>query len=437
MSNNRSRILMKNVFPAIFGQICFFLFTIIDGIFVGNGVGQDALGAINIVFPFVMVVNALFMLTSVGGVTITAIRLGRGDTAGANKAFMHSILCMFCTAVALSLVGVLFTKPLGHILGANETYIGYVTDYLIWYSAFIMPSAFSTLFQFFCRNDGSPFLVMTATVIASALNIFLDWLFVFPLRMGLAGAAIATGISQTAALLIVLIHFVLKMGNLRFCKFKPEISLIKKIAMRGFPETIAQFATPVATICTNYMLLSMIGEIAVNSFSIIAYVASFSVAIFFGVSGGAQPLFGNCYGEKNEADLKFYFRTSIIIDIIGSVAVYIALFFIGAPICRMFGADAETLAFTLDAMPLYAVGFIFQSVNTIISAYLYSTKRTREAVILNLLRSFALTCVVILVMPLIFGADSVWLTFAAYEFISMLIGMMLIWLSERHGVVFK
>ena len=183
MSESRTKKLFKYVFPSIIGQVCFFLFTIVDGIFVGRGIGETALGAINIVIPFVMVVNAVFMLVAVGGVAVAAVREGRGDKDGANQAFMHAFVVMLGFAVLLTVLGTALSKPLGLLFGANESYLGYVRDYLICYSVFIIPSSLSVLFQFFCRNDGLPLLVMIAMAFSLIANIFLDWLFIFPLKM--------------------------------------------------------------------------------------------------------------------------------------------------------------------------------------------------------------------------------------------------------------
>ena len=206
------------------------------------------------------------------------LRTGRNDHEGANQAFIHSLIVMIILEILLTIIGTTLSKPLGYLFGANETYIDYVSHYLIWYSAFILPSAVSMLLQFFVRNDGSPMLVMVETIVSSCLNIFLDWLFVFPLQMGISGAALATGISQTVSLLIILFHFFLKKGTLRVKKTKLSGKLFGKIFLRGTPETIAQFAIPVATFCMNRVLLSYLGESAINAFSVISYVASFAMA---------------------------------------------------------------------------------------------------------------------------------------------------------------
>lgn len=435
--NSRSKNLTKYVLPTVIGNCCFFLFTIIDGIFVGHGVGTDALGAVNLVMPFVMTVNALFMLTTIGGITVTAIRLGRGDHAGANQAFMHSLTGTLALAILLCLAGTLLSTPLTCLLGADNTYFDMVRDYLFWYSLFIIPSGLSVTLQGFCRNDGAPVLVSAAVIVSTVCNIFGDWLFVFPLNMGLKGAAIATGISQTIALGVVLLHYIKKSGRLQFHSFHPDFSLYRKIAGRGLPETVAQFATPVATLCTNHVLLIYLGSIAVNAYSIICYVASFSVAIFFGTAGGLQPLFGQNYGAKNEKELKFYFHAGVVINLVSSVLITILLFFVGDTVCALFGADTETLRCTVENMPYYSWGFILASLNTLISAYLYSTKRTKEALTLNVCRSFLCNTLVILALPAVFGASAVWLTFGVYETLTLGIAYALYRYSERNGVVFR
>ena len=183
-------------------------------------------------------------------------------------------------------------------------------------------------------------------------------------------------------------------------------------------------------------MLRMIGEIAVNAFSVIGYIASFSVAVFYGVSEGAQPLIGNAYGEKNESDLKFYFRVSLLIAFVGSLLLYLLFLIVSPNICRLFGLDAETLAFAVQKLPKYAINFVFMSLNTILSAYLYSTKRTGAAVTLNLLRSFVFTVSVILILPALFGAELIWYTAAVYEALSLLAALLLVRATEKNGVVF-
>lgn len=437
MSSLRTKNAVKYVVPTMLSNVCFFLFTVVDGIFVGRGVGTNGLGAVNLVLPFTMIVAALFMLINIGGVTMVAVHLGRNDEDGANRIFRHGMLMLGCVAVILSASGVFFADPICTLLGADETFHQLSVDYLFWYSVFIIPSGFSMGLQNYCRNDGAPGLVSIAVMISTAFNIFGDWLLIFPFSMGTKGAAIATGISQTIALLIMLTHFIRKNGILRFGKTRLDGAIFRDIVIHGLPEGIGQLATPIMTLCMNLVLVSMIGDIGVNAFAVISYVASFTVAVFFGTSEGLQPLFGQSYGAKNERDLKFYFRTGILINFFGSMIVTGFILLLSRQICKLFGADPVTLEYTLKVMPLYSWGFIIMAFNVMISAYLYSTERTAQAVVINFLRSIAVSAGVILILPRVAGADIIWFTFGIYEAIVLVVAVILLKHSERNGIIFK
>lgn len=177
MKESRAKTILKYVLPTVLSQCAFFLFTIVDGIFVGRGLGTDALGAVNLAQPLVMVIGAVFMLTTIGGVTITAIRMGRKDYEGANQSFMHANAATVIVATFFTVIGTVFTKPLAVLLCASGVYLEMVCDYLFWYTAFTIPSALAATLQGFGRNDCTPVFVMVSTIVSTALNIFLDWLF--------------------------------------------------------------------------------------------------------------------------------------------------------------------------------------------------------------------------------------------------------------------
>ena len=437
MTSLRNKTILKNVAPAILANACVFLFSVVDGIFVGNGAGSQALGAVNIALPFVLLAQALNAMASIGGVTITAIRFGRGDKTGAQNAFMHSFTLNLAVGILITLSGSVFTSAVCGLLGASENYLPLVKEYVFWYALFAIPNALSLNLQSFCRNDGSPGLVAITNIVSTSLNIFLDWLFVFPMQMGVMGAAVATGISQTVGLLVILTHYILKKGNLRICRYRPQGSLFRKIIFRGLPEGIAQFSTPVTTLCMNYTLMATFGDIGINAFAIISYLSSFTMSVFFGASEGMQPLFGQAYGAKEDDNLKYYYRAGQIISIVGSmlcVAIYVIFPHF---LCKLFGADGETLEFTAVHMWEYCWGFIIGSINTLLSAYFYSTKRSGQAIALNVIRSLVMNTLVIILLPKIFGNAVVWHTFGIYEVLVLIIAFALKKGSERNGIVYK
>lgn len=435
--DSRRKELLRYALPAILTNACIFLFTIVDGVFVGRGIGSDALGAVNIALPLVMIAMAVNMLTCIGGVTVAAIRFGRGDTAGANQAFMHSLVLTFLFSSIVTAACLCCTELLARLLGADESYLAMVKDYVFWWGLFAVPSALSLNLQSFCRNDGSPGLVAVSTALSTALNIFLDWLFVFPMGMGIMGAALATGLSQTVAMCIVLAHFALKKGRLRIARFKSEGALYRKVLFRGLPEMIAQFAAPVTTICMNHMLLAHFGGIGVNSYSIISYVSSLAMSVLAGASEGLQPLFGQAYGGKRGEDLNYYFRMGMLTCLVGSGATLLLSVLLNRQICILFGADSPTIEFTVKHLPQYAWAFLPAGVNTLISAYLYSTKRSAPAIALNVLRSFVCNTLSITLLPAILGGDTVWFTFGIAECLVMAAAWFLKRRSEKGGVIYR
>ena len=437
MTDSKRKTLMKYVIPAILSNACIFLFTIIDGVFVGNGIGSDALGAVNIAMPMVMIATAINMLTSIGGCAIAAIRLGQNDREGANQAFLHSLTANVFFAAIITIVCTLLTGPLSTLLGADAFYLPMVKEYIFWWGLFAIPSALSVNFQFFCRNDGSPMLVMVAMVASTVLNIFLDWLFVFPMRLGIMGAAVATGISQTVSWLIVAVHFICRKGDLRIRFYKPQIGMFGQVIFFGLPEMIAQFATPVTTICLNTVIVANFGEMGVNAFAVISYVASLAISVFSGAAEGLQPLFGQTYGAKEEKDMKWYFRSGMLISFVGSIVIVGVCVLFGRPICSLFGADAKTLEYTLQYLPQYAWAFIVVGLNTMISAYLYSTERSGYAIPLNICRALIFNTIIIRGLPVLFGEGIIWFTYGISECAVLVLAMILLKFSERNGIVFK
>lgn len=437
MQASRKKQIIHNVAPAILANACVFLFSVVDGIFVGQGAGMQALGAVNLALPFVLIVQALNAMASIGGVTITAIRFGSGDQEGAQNAFMHSVSVNLLVGFLVTLIGCGLTAPVCRLLGATESYYDMAKDYVFWWALFAMANSVSLNLQSFCRNDGNPGLVAITNVIVTVLNICLDWLFVFPMHKGVAGAAIATGISQVVGLLVISTHFIKHKGALHIKRYRPQRKLFGKIILRGLPEAIAQFSTPVTTFCMNQVLMAFYGEIGINAFSVISYLSSFTMSIFFGASEGMQPLFGQAYGAQREDDLKVYYRAGQLISILGSalcVAVYVLF---PHTLCSLFGADTATINFTVIHMWEYCWGFVIGSANSMISAYFYSTKRSAQAIVLNVIRSLIMNSMVITFLPKLLGGAIVWHTFGIYEVLVLLISIYLKKSSERNGISYS
>ncbi len=420
--NTKTKSLFGYIFPALGGLFVTYLYNVVDGIFVGQGVGSAALGAVNIGVPFITFVVAAAAMFPMGGATVVAIRMGRGDTEGANHAFMTALSLTVLLSVLLMAAGMIFSGQIVDLSGAGKLspqMREMSAQYLFYYSAFSIPMLMSTCLSVFVRNDGSPALSFVGMCVGAAANIFLDWLFIFPLDKGVIGAAVASGLGQVFSVLILLSHFVRKKGALRIKAFKINFMLIKKVCRRGVPEAVTQLTTPVTALCYNLMLAGLIGDIGISTFSVLSFIYSLANAVLSGVAQGLQPLWGQCYGKQDTVEMKWYFRCGIVINSILSVLIYALLFFFDKPIICIFNRDAELVQTASAVLPLFGLSFIPMALNLICTAFLFSTKRTGAANAIAVSRGIIVKALAIFCLPMIFGSDAVWFAPFAAEIVTL------------------
>lgn len=426
--NTRTKSLFGYIFPALGGLFVTYLYNVVDGIFVGQGVGAAALGAVNIGVPFITFAIAIAAMFPMGGATVVAIRMGRGDQEGANHAFMTALSMTIAVSVILMIVGMVFAQQIVDFSGASRLSAQMremSRQYLFFYSAFSIPALLSTSLSVFVRNDGSPALAFVGMCTGAVANVFIDWFFIFPLQMGVVGAAVASGLGQMCSVLVLLTHFLRKKGNLRIKSFKIDFSLMKKISKRGVPEAVTQLTTPITALCYNLMLASLIGDVGVSTFSVLSFIYSLANAILSGVAQGLQPLWGQCYGKKDTEEMNWYFRSGIIINTILSIVIYGVLFFFDAPVIRIFNKEPELVQTATAALPLFALSFVPMAYNLIYTAFLFSTKRTGVSNIIAISRGIVLKALAIFFIPLIAGTDAIWIAPFVAEIITLIIAIVL------------
>lgn len=424
--NEKIKNLFKYLSPAV-GCLCVtYLYNIVDGIFVGQGVGDIALGAVNIAVPFVTFVVALAAMFPMGGATIVAIRKGRGDEDGANNAFMTSFVMTVAMSLLLMIIGMTLPRQIAFICGAkSDEMLSLSTDYIFYYTLFSIPMLLSNCMSVFVRNDGSPSLAFWGMLSGALANIFLDWLFIFPLKMGIVGAAIASGLGQIVSFLVLMCHFFFKKGNLRIKKFKFTASLSLKICKRGIPEAITQMNTPVTALCFNLVLGKYMGDIGISAFSVLSFIYSLANAILSGVAQGLQPLWGNAYGKGEEKEISFYTRAGIGINIVLAVIIYGVLLLLDVPIIKIFNSEAQLVEIASKALPFFALSFIPMSLNLVFSSLYLSTTRTWQSNTVAICRGIALKAIAVFCMPLMFGANAVWWAPFAAEILTFIVAIIL------------
>jgi putative MATE family efflux protein len=429
--NQRTKELLHYIIPSAGGLCVTYLYNIVDGIFVGQGVGHLALAAVNITVPFITIMIAVSTLFAMGGSTVIAIRLGRGDKKGANDAFMTSLTMMLFLSVLLLVVGTVFSKQIVLLSGSSEAMLPMAIEYLFYYTLFAVPFLCSNCLSMFVRNDGAPGLAFWGMLSGAVANIFLDWLFIFPMQMGLKGAAIASGLGQVLSLLILSSHFIRKQGQLRIQKFSFSFALIRKVCKRGVPEFFSQLNTPITVFCYNWVLVNTLGDLGVSTFSILSFLYSLANAVLSGVAQGLQPLWGRSFGRQDADGLKQYLHTGLKINIIGSVVIYAVLFLFRVPAVAIFNSDPALIEMASAALPVFALSFPFMAVNFIYTAYFYSTKRTGRANMIAISRGVVVKILAIFLVPVIFGSASVWWAVVVAEAITMLFALLCVKLENK------
>ena len=426
--NPKAKQLCSYIFPAVGSLFVTYLYNVMDGIFVGQGVGSAALGAVNIGVPFITFAVAIVAMFPMGGATIIAIRMGRDDKDGANNAFMTALTLTVLTAVILTVVGTVFSQQIVDLSSARklgEEMRRMSADYLFYYSAFSLPMLMSNCLSVFVRNDGSPTLSFVGMCAGAVSNIFLDWLFIFPLQMGVIGAAVASGLGQIVSLLVLLSHFIRKHGNLRIRRFTIQPVLIRKICKRGAPEAVTQLTTPVTALCYNLVLAGLVGDIGVSTYSVLSFIYSLANAVLSGVAQGLQPLWGNSYGKQDTKEINDYFRFGMAINLMLSVLVSAVLILFDEPAIRIFSQDMELINAASKALPVFALSFIPMALNLVYTSLLYSTKRTKQSDIIAICRGIVIKAIAIFCIPIIFGSNTIWAAPLVAEMITFAIAVIL------------
>ena len=403
--NSRSKQILYYILPSAGGLCVTYLYNIVDGIFVGQGVGALALAAVNITVPFITALVAISILFAMGGSTVIAIRLGRGDKKGANDAFMTALVLTLLLSILLLIIGMTFSEQIARLCGSSERVLPLAKEYLFFYTAFAIPFLLSNCLAIFVRNDGAPGLAFGGMCAGAVANIFLDWLFIFPMKMGIMGAAVASGLGQVLSFVILISHFIRKKGDLRIGKFTHSFALVKKICNRGVPECFSQLNTPVTAFCYNWVLVGTLGDMGVATFSVLSFIYSLANGV---LSGVAQ-------------ELKTDFQTGMKINLAASVVIYGILAVFRVPVVRLFNSEPELVEMASGALPIFAVSFVFMAVNLIFTAYYYSTKQTWKSNIIAVSRGILVKAAAIFLVPALLGETWVWASAAVAEGITLII----------------
>lgn len=433
MYDRKTRALFaKYAIPQMIGLLFNSIYLIVDGIFIGNRLGRDAMAAAAVSVPFIEILIALSMAVASGAGIMISSQLGQKENEKAVQTFNTAILCSAGIGISVIVLGNMFLHPLAELLGSTPRIHDKATDYL-WYIVTFSPFLlFSFLLGGLARNDGCPKLAMFALAFGSVSNMVLDYVFMYPLNMGITGAALATAVGPVFSVSILLPHFLLKRGGLYFTKLKIRPHNVRPIFMLGFPSFIMEFSIGIITFVYNFAIVKYgYGEIGLAAYLAIGYLMLIILTIFLGMAEGLQPVFSYFAGTGEYNRNRDMRRFAAKIFLGTGVLCYLFILFFSSYFFSVFNpGDTELIAFITDKSIPYFCGFFLAGYNILMISYWQSTQRTKKALLISLSRSLIFPPLLIFILPIICGGEVIWLCHSTGEGLAACVALVLLFRNK-------
>lgn len=424
------KLFFKYLIPAICGTMVTSIYVLADTIIIGKGIGTEAMAALNIVLPMFNLFFGTGLLFGVGGSVLMSIARGRGDEKTGSRYFSVSLLLNFLFSLVLTISFLIFVKPIAIWLGATDVTMPYIMNYapyIIMGAGFF---AFSSFFQTFVRNDGAPKHAMVAVITGGVLNIILDVVFVFPLQMGMAGAAIATVLGSATTLFVLLMHLRSKRNGLHFSMKGISARCIPEVFRTGVTSFLLEISSGIVMFVFNIQILKYIGDVGVSVYGIITNTMIVINCLCNGINQAAQPLVSVNFG----AGLKD--RVNQVRNVAIKIALAVCSIFavIGLAVPNLFtymflNPNEEILELSASAIRIYFLGFFVMGINMFITGFFQSTVRPMLSMILCLARGVVFSLIFVYVLPLFMGTAGIWAAMPLTEMVTCVIAVVM--MKER------
>ena len=404
------------------------LYTIVDGVLTSRLVGENALAAINIAYPAISVMLAVGIMLGTGGSAVVGHRMGAGNMEGARRTFGFLALTAVCTGGVFTLAGCLGAEQLARLLGASDVLMADTVTYLRIQLMFAPMAMLQLLFESFFVTAGRPGLGLGLTVAAGVTNGVLDWLYMGPLEMGIAGAAIATVTGYCIPAVCGVTFFLLRKHGLRFGKPELQWRLLGRACFNGSSEMVTNLSTAVTTFFFNAIMLELLGEPGVAAITIVLYAQFLLIALFLGFSMGVAPVFSFNHGAERYDRLRAVFAHCARFILLGALAIFAAAQLLAPVIVGVFSpAGTQVYDLALGGFRLFAPAFLFAGVNIFASALFTALGDGTRSAVISFARTFGFLMAGLLLLPRLLGVPGVWLAVPAAEALSCVLSGLLLW----------
>ena len=421
--------LIRFTLPSIVMMIFTSIYSVVDGLFVSNLVGENALSAVNIIFPVSMILSAAGFMLGSGGSAVVARTMGEGKPDLANRYFSMIVLVTLALGMVFSVGGALLIQPIARLAGASDL----LMDDCIAYGRILLGGSvvfmLQVAFQVFFVTAELPKTGLFFSLAAGAANIIMDYVLIGPLNMGISGAAWGTVFSYAVGGLLPLAYFLRpSKGALRLCRTKLYWRELKNACSNGSSELMSNLSASVVSILFNLQLMRIIGESGVAAYSVMMYVDFAFAAVFLGFSMGSGPIISFHFGSNNREELKNVFQKSISVVTAASLAMVALSEVLARPLSAAFvGYSPELLELTVHGFRLFALSYLFVGFGIFGSAFFTALCNGPVSALISFLRTFLFRGGMVLLLPLVLDLDGIWLAVVVAEGMGAAVALGLIW----------
>ena len=412
--------------PSIVMMVFTSIYGVVDGTFVSNFVGKTPFAAVNLVWPFLMILGAFGFMIGTGGSALVAKTLGENKKEDANRYFTMLITLVVILGVLLTIIGLIVLRPLSSALGASgqmlEDCVTYGRTLMIFNTAFMLQSVFQSLFI----TAEKPRLGLIMTVAAGLTNMVLDALFIAVFKWGLVGAALASGLSQCIGGILPLIYFLSSKNDtpLKFVKTKMEGKVLLKACANGASELMTTVSSSLVSMLYNFQLMRLAGQNGIAAYGAVMYVEFAFVAVFIGYSIGTAPIVSYHYGSENHNEVKNMLQKSFKIMSILGITMMILAQILASPLAKVFvGYDKQLFDMTVHGFRLFSFYFILAGINIYASSFFTALNNGMISAIISFSRTLGFETLAVIILPIFLQLDGVWLAITVAEICAFVISI--------------
>ncbi|TCK92774.1 putative MATE family efflux protein [Natranaerovirga hydrolytica] len=422
---NINKIFWRYVIPSILMMIVQGTAAFIDSLFVGRYVGADGLAAITLVMPLLMLLIGFGIMIAVGGTTLAGIEKGAENFKRSNNLFNVTTSLLLVTGLIGAIVIYTMIPVMAKFTGAQGAVLTHTIKYSTYMSCFAPFFLLNFAFAFFLKLDGKPVTVVLIMLSGTLTNILLDYLLILKFGLGIKGAAIATGLSQAIPFAIFL-GFVVFKSSWKIKKPKFYLNEVGRIFFNGLSEFLSNIALAITGVLFNYIIMAKSGSDGVAAYAVAMQIAGIATYIGYGIAEGSQVAVSYNFGAENYTRVKNIRNLSLKVSFILGVLTAITLFLFGNQLAGIFVSESEVAYMAMDILGYYAVSFLFLGININVGTYFTAINDPVRSTIITVYRSLVATVLGLLLLPLIFGDQGIWLTIIFIEVSTFIIAFFML-----------